>query len=72
MDTTPIFTQFNTPLIYDNSIETTVIVKIPCDKTSVQQLNQANTKFKFHYTYNYLYLVYSPDTGFIIRSRLHT
>ena len=48
METTPIFAQLNTPLVYDNSIEAKEIDEIPCDKPSVQQLNQANTQIKFH------------------------
>ena len=48
METTPIFAQLNTPLVYDNSIEAPEIDEIPCDKPSVQQLNQANTQFKFY------------------------
>ena len=72
METTPIFTQLNTPLVYDNSIEATKIDEIPCDKTSVQQLNQANTIFKFHYTGDFSYLLSSSDTGFIIKSWFRT
>ena len=72
METTPIFTQLNTPLVYDKSIEATEIDEIPCDETSVQQLNQANTQFKFHYTGDFSYLLSSPDTGFIVRSRFRT
>ena len=69
MQTIPIYAQLNTPLVYDNSIEATEIDEIPCDKPSFQQLNQANTKFKFHYTGDFPYLLSSPDIGFIIRSR---
>ena len=72
METIPIFAQLNTPLVYDNSIEATEIDEIPYDKPLVQQLNQANTKFKFHYTGDFSYLLSSPDTGFISRSRFRT
>ena len=66
------FAQLNKPLVYDSSNEATEIDEIPCDKPSVQQLNQANTQIKFHYTGDFLYLISSPDTGFIIRSRFRT
>ena len=68
----PIYAQLNTLLVYNNSIEASKIDKIPYDKPSVQQLNQANTQFKFHYTGDFSYLFTSPDTGFIIRSRFCT
>ena len=32
METTPIFAQLNTLLVYDNLIEATEIDEIPCDK----------------------------------------
>ena len=57
METTPIFAQLSTPLVYVNSIEATEIDDIPCDKPSVQQLNQTNTQFKFYYTGDFSYLL---------------
>ena len=72
MQTIPIYAQHNTPLVYNNLIEATEIDEIPCDKPSVQQLNQANTQFKFHYTGDFSYLLSSPDTVFIIRSLFRT
>jgi hypothetical protein len=72
MVTVPIFIKLDEPLVYDTSIEATEIDEIPCDKTTVEQLNQANTQFKFHYTGDFSYLLSSPDTGFIIRCRFRT
>ena len=60
METTPIFAKLNTLLVYDDSIEATEIFEIPFDTLSVQQLNQANTQFKFHYTGDFSYLLSSP------------
>ena len=60
----PIFTRLDEPLVYDNSVEGTEIDEIPCDITSIQNLNQASNQFRFHYSGNFGYLMASPDSGF--------
>ena len=45
--TIPIFTRLNEPLVYDNSVKQSEIAVIFCDKTSIQNLKQANGKLRF-------------------------
>ena len=54
METVPIFTRLDEPIVYDNSIEATQLDKISCDRTSINHLNQANTQFKFYYPGDFL------------------
>ena len=46
---TPIFTRLDQELIYDTSIEQTELDEISCDRSSINNLNQANNQFKFYY-----------------------
>ena len=50
IETVPLFTRLNEPLVYDNSVEQSEIDEIPCDKTSIQNLNQANNQLIFYYS----------------------
>ena len=43
METAPIFTRLYEPIVYDNSNEATELDEISCDRTSINNLNQANT-----------------------------
>ena len=61
METVPIFTRLNEPIVYDNSIEATVLDEISCDRSSIANLNQANTQFKFYYPGDFPYLLSSSD-----------
>ena len=72
METVPIFTRLDEPIVYDTSIEQSEIDEIPCDKTSIQNLNQANNQFRFHYSGDFAYLLSSPDSGFLVRCRFRT
>ena len=69
---TCIFTRLDDPLVYDNSVKGTEIDEIPCDKTSIQNLNQANNQFRFHYTGDFGYLMASPDSGVLVKCRFRT
>ena len=44
METVPIFTKLDEPIIYDTSIEQSEIDEIQCDRSSIANLNQANTQ----------------------------
>ena len=68
----PIYAQLDTPLVYDNSVEATEIDEIPCDKTSIQNLNQANNQFRFHYSGDFACLLSSPDFWFLVKCRFRT
>ena len=43
METFPIFTRLDQELVYNSSVEATEIDEIQCDRSSVANLNQANT-----------------------------
>ena len=72
IETVFIFTRFNELLVYDNSIEKSEIDEIPCDKTSIQNLNQANGQLRFHYSDDFSYLHAGQDSGFMVRCRFCT
>ena len=72
IETVPIFTRLNEPLVYDNSVEQSEIDEIPCDKTSIQNLNQANGQLRFHYSGDFPYLLAGQDSGFMVRCRFRT
>ena len=72
IETVPIFTRLNEPLVYDNSVEQSGIDEIPCDKTSIQNLNQANGKLRFHFSGDFPYLLAGQDSGFMVRCRFCT
>ena len=63
-EVTPIFTRLDQELVYDSSIEATEIDEIQCDRSSVANLNQANTQLKFYYAADFGFLLSSPDSGF--------
>ena len=67
METVPIFTRLDALIVYDNSVEGTEIDEIPCDNTSIQNLNQANNQFRFHYNGDFGYLMASPDSWFLVK-----
>ena len=71
-DTVPIFSRLNEPLVYDNNVELSEIDDIPCDKTSIQNLNQANGQLRFHYSGDCPYLLAGQDIGFMVRCRFRT
>ena len=54
METVPIFTRLDEPIVYDNSIEATELDEISYDRTSINNLIQANTQFKFYYPGDFL------------------
>ena len=66
---TPIFTRLDEPIVYDTSIEQSEIDEISCDRTSINNLNQANTQFKFFYPGDFPYLLSSFDSGFLVKCR---
>ena len=72
METVPIFTRLDEPIIYDTSIEQSEIDEIQCDRSSIANLNQANTQLKFYYAADFGYLMSSPDSGFLVKCRFRT
>ena len=72
MEQTPIFTRLDIPTVYDTSVEESLIIEIPCDRQSVQNLNQANTQLRFVYPGDFIYYLNSSDSGFIVRLRYRT
>ena len=72
MKTVPIFTRLDEPIIYDTSIEQSEIDEIQCDRSSIANLNQANTQLKFYYAADFGYLMSSPDSGFLVKCRFRT
>ena len=64
METVPIFTRLDEPIVYDTSIEQSEIDEIQCDRSSIANLNQANTQFKFFYHGDFPYLLSSSDSVF--------
>ena len=43
-EVTPAFTRLDQELVYDTSIEQSEIDEIQCDRSSIANLNQANTQ----------------------------
>ena len=72
IETVPIFTRLNEPLLYDNIVEQSEIDEIPCDKTSIQNLNQANGQLSIHYSGDFSYLLAGQDSGFMVCCRFCT
>ena len=72
IETVSIFTLLNEPLVYDNSVEQSEIDEIPCNKTSIQNLNQANGQLRFHYSGDFSYFLAGQDSGFMVRCRFRT
>ena len=72
MEAVPIFTRLDEPIVYDNSIEATELDKISCDRTSINNLNKANTQFKFFYPGDFPYLLSSSDSGFLLKCCFRT
>ena len=72
METVPIFTRLDEQIVYDTSIEQTELDEIQCDRSSVANLNQANTQLKFYYAADLGYLLSSMDSGFLVKCRLRT
>ena len=72
METVPIFTRLDEPIVYDNRIETTELDEISCDRTLINNLNQANTNFKFFYPGDFPNLLSSSDSGFLVKCRFRT
>ena len=72
IETVPIFTRLNEPLIYDNSVEQSKIDEIPCDKTSIENLNQVNGQLRFHYSGDFPYSLAGQDSVFMVRCRFRT
>ena len=72
IETVPIFTRLIEPLVYDNSVEQNEIDEIPCDKTSIQNLNQANGQLRLHFSRDFPYLLAGQDSGFMVRCRVRT
>ena len=72
IETVPIFTRLNDSLVYDNSVKQSEIDEIPCDKTSIQNLNQANGQLRFHYSGDFFYLLAGQDSKFMVRCRFCT
>ena len=60
----PIFTRLDEPLVYDSSVEATELDEISCDRSSINNLNQANNQLKFYYAADFRYLLSSMDSGF--------
>ena len=69
---TPIFTRLNEPIVYDTSIEQSEIDEIQFDGSSIANLNQANTQFKFLYSGDFSYLFSFSDSGFLVKCRFRT
>ena len=63
---TPIFTRLDEPIVYYTSIKQSEIDDIQCDRSSIANLNQANTQFKFFYPGDFPYLLSSSDSGFLL------
>ena len=72
METVPLFTRLDEQIVYDTSIEQSEIDEIQCDRSSIANLNQANTQLKFYYAADFGYLMSSPDSGFLIKCRFRT
>jgi len=62
VELTPIFTQLDKEIVYDTSIEESIIQEVICDK-SLRDFNQANTQLKFSYPGDFIYYLASPDSG---------
>ena len=71
-EVTFIFTRLDQKLVYDRSVEATEIDKIQCDRSSIANLNQANTQLKFYYAADVGYVVSSMDSGFLVKCRFRT
>ena len=66
IETVPISTRLNKPLVYNHSVEQSEIDEIPCDKTSIKNINKANCQLQFHYSGDFLYLLAGQDIGFMV------
>ena len=71
-EVTPIFTKLDHELVYDSFVEATEIDEISCDKSSINNLNQANNQLKFYYAADFGFLLSSPDSGFLVKCRFKT
>ena len=69
---TLIFTRIDQELVYDTSVEQSEIDEIQCDRSSIPNLNQANTQLKFYYAADFGYLMRNPDCGFLVKCRFRT
>ena len=59
-------------LIYDSFVEVTELNKIQCDRSSITNLNLANTQLKFYYAVDIGYLISSSDSEFLGKCRFRT
>jgi hypothetical protein len=59
-------------VFYDNSIERTEIVEVPCSKSTLQALNNGDSQLNFVYNGEFLYRLGSPSTALHIRYRFRT
>ena len=71
-EVTLVFTRLDQELVYDSSIEATEIDEIQCDRSSIANLNQANTQLKFYYAADFGFLMSSSDSGFLVKCRFRT
>ena len=71
-EVTPIFTRLDEPLVYDSSVEATELDEISCDRSSINNLNQATNQLKFYYAADFGYLLSSMDSGFLVKCRFRT
>ena len=71
-EVTTVFTRLNQELVYDRSVEATELDEIHCDRSSIANLNQANTELKFYFPADFGYLMSSPDSGFLLKCRFRT
>lgn len=51
----PEFVRVDEPVFYDNSVERTEIIEVPCSKSTLQALNAGNSQFSFVYNGEFLY-----------------
>ena len=72
METVPIFTRFDEPIVYDTIREQSEIDEIQYDRSSIANLNQANTHIKFYYSGDVPYLLSSSDFGFLVKCCFRT
>ena len=72
MDVLPEFVRVDEPVFYDNSIERTEIIEVPCSKSTLQALNAGNSQFSFVYNGEFLYRLGSPIHRIHIRYRFRT
>lgn len=68
----PEFARLDQRIVYDNSLERFETVEVPCNKSIVRALNDANSQLAFSYNGDFMYRLASPRTGFLFRARYRT